>query len=447
VKRWLVKKFFSLVGWMLLGGFIGFWAQWFAAREVTAAGILAGMLAGSVINWSIRTWRAFSFAQWIALGAHGERGSWGREAGWERAADWIERRIRASKRRADNEIRNAQQLLAAMDDLPVGILMLDERERIEWVNKAALVHFDLERERDHLQHFINLARHPDVADLLNNRRFDKTVYLTRGPDKSRLAIRISPFTAASGSGRERLMVLSRDVSDIERADHMRRDFVANASHEIRTPVTVLSGFIETLRTVPLTDEERNRSLETMAAQVNRMRSLIDDLLFLARIEGAPTPPLDTLVPVAALIKQAEEPALVLSNRRHDFSFAENVPDSIAGIERELAGALINLVLNAVHYTPEGGHIAVTWHVLPNGDGILAVKDDGIGISRDDVPRLTERFYRVDRSRSRETGGTGLGLSIVKHVQSRHNGALRIDSEPGKGSTFSLVYPAKRVKRG
>jgi two-component system, OmpR family, phosphate regulon sensor histidine kinase PhoR len=243
------------------------------------------------------------------------------------------------------------------------------------------------------------------------------------------------------------LVLSQDITERERSDGMRRDFVANVSHEIRTPLTVLSGFIETLRSLPLTDVERKRVLQLMTQQADRMGSLVSDLLTLAQLEGSPRPNADRWVALKPLLGQVEIDARVLSGGRHRFVFPTEVDALIAGAQNELQSAITNLVNNAVRYTPEGGRIELTWRVQGDGSGEITVIDTGPGIAREHLPRLTERFYRVDGSRSRDTGGTGLGLSIVKHVVQRHGGELDIQSEVGKGSVFRLVFPAARVRAG
>ena len=240
-------------------------------------------------------------------------------------------------------------------------------------------------------------------------------------------------------------MLSHDITERERSEAMRRDFVANVSHEIRTPLTVLAGFIETMTNLALTESERKRVLVLMTQQADRMGTLVADLLTLAQLEGSPRPNADRWVPLAPLLAQAAIDAKLLSAGRHTLAFASNVQAQIAGAPNELLSALTNLVNNAVRYTPAGGRINVTWKLLADGAGEIAVADTGLGIAREHLPRLTERFYRVDGSRSRDTGGTGLGLSIVKHVMQRHGGELVIQSEPGQGSTFRLVFPAARVR--
>jgi two-component system phosphate regulon sensor histidine kinase PhoR len=263
-----------------------------------------------------------------------------------------------------------------------------------------------------------------------------------GPLRTTLSVLLRPY----GEGKK--LVLSQDITERERADAMRRDFVANVSHEIRTPLTVLAGFVETLSGLPLTEAERKRVLTLMQQQTDRMQALVGDLLTLARLEGSPRPGADRWVSVHDLMRQAQADATALSAGRHRIEIVAS-PDAavaqVAGSEQELFSAISNLLNNAVRYTPAEGSIRLAWCWRSDGGGEIEVSDTGIGISREHLGRLTERFYRVDGSRSRDTGGTGLGLSIVKHVAQRHGGEIDISSEPGKGSTFKLVLPALRVR--
>jgi two-component system, OmpR family, phosphate regulon sensor histidine kinase PhoR len=222
--------------------------------------------------------------------------------------------------------------------------------------------------------------------------------------------------------------------------------VANVSHEIRTPLTVLSGFVETLATVPLSAVEQPRVFELMRQQTARIQTLVDDLLTLAQLEGSPRPPSDRWVAADGVLARVLADAELLSAGRHDLKLDASPGIELAGMDSEIVSALGNLLGNAVRYTPEGGRIDVVSRVRDSdGCAVFEVRDNGIGVAREHLPRLTERFYRVDGSRSRDTGGTGLGLAIVKHVVQRHGGELEIESEPGKGSVFRLVFPAARVR--
>ena len=363
-----------------------------------------------------------------------------RNAGfWGEVGYRVERSIRLLERCVDDERTRLSQFLSAIDASPNGVLLLDSGDRIEWCNGVAADHFGLDPLRDRRQRVTNLVRAPAFVSYLQEGRWDDAISMPEPRGKGTLSVLIRAY------GDEQKLVLSQDITEREQADAMKRDFVANVSHEIRTPLTVLAGFIETMSNLPLTDVERRRVLSLMGQQAARMQTLVSDLLTLATLEGSPRPAADRWVPLGRLLAQAQTDALALSAGRHRIGLVCDDAPQIAGNENELASAIANLVNNAVRYTPEGGRVDMAWRMLPDGTGELSVVDDGIGIAREHLARLSERFYRVDGSRSRDTGGTGLGLSIVKHVVQRHGGTLDIRSEPDKGSTFRLLFPAARVR--
>jgi two-component system phosphate regulon sensor histidine kinase PhoR len=225
---------------------------------------------------------------------------------------------------------------------------------------------------------------------------------------------------------------------------MRREFVANVSHELRTPLTVVAGFLETLREEP-DAEARGRYIDLMDEQSRRMLRLVEDLLTLSALESSPPPPLDERVDVSALVARLGADARALSGGRHRIEAAGEAGLDLLGSEKEITSAFGNLVTNAIRYTPEGGTVRLSWRA--SGEGAeFDVEDTGIGIAPEHIPRLTERFYRVDRGRSRESGGTGLGLAIVKHALSRHDATLHIISRAGAGSRFSARFAGPRVPR-
>jgi len=294
--------------------------------------------------------------------------------------------------------------------------------------------------RDQRQMVTNLLRAPAFVAYIEAGEFAEPLEIAAPSGRMKLSLLVRPY----GEGQK--LLLSQDVTERERMETMRRDFVANVSHEIRTPLTVLSGFVETLASVPLSTTEQPRVLSLMRQQTQRIQSLVDDLLTLAQLEGSPRPPADRWLAADAVVAQALADAEMLSAGRHAIAAELQPRIEVAGLSAELASAMGNLLGNAVRYTPEGGRIDVRW-LVRDGDGcaVFEVRDNGPGIAREHLPRLTERFYRVDGSRSRETGGTGLGLAIVKHVIQRHGGELEIESEPGQGSVFRLVLPAARVR--
>jgi two-component system phosphate regulon sensor histidine kinase PhoR len=298
------------------------------------------------------------------------------------------------------------------------------------------------------QHVAHLIRDPVFNAYVAAADFSAPVTISGRESTPSRPVRLSLQVHPYGQGQR--LLLSRDVTLIEQAEAMRRDFVANVSHELRTPLTVLSGFVETLQTLELPPQDVRRYLGLMATQSDRMQTLVNDLLTLSRLEGSPLPSLDDRVGVDTLLAQCEIDAGALlpnmGRMDHVVEFVQEAPAQLAGVATELQSALSNLVSNAIRYTPAEGRVAVSWKLLPDGSGEFSVQDNGPGIAAEHLPRLTERFYRVDRSRSRDSGGTGLGLAIVKHVVQRHGAVLHIESEPGRGSRFSIVFPASRVHR-
>ena len=363
-----------------------------------------------------------------------------RDAGWwGEMAYRIERGLRLRDATIEQERQRLRDFLDAIEASPNGVLLVDSGDQIEWCNGVAAEHFGLDRERDRRQRVTNLVRAPTFVAYLQRGQYDDAVVITAPSGRGTLMVLVRRY----GDGMK--LVLSQDITERERAEAMRRDFVANVSHEIRTPLTVLAGFLETMTQLPLTDAERRRVLTVMTQQTDRMQTLVGDLLTLAQLEGSPRPPADRWLAVSDLMQRTQVDGLALSAGRHELVVSGGADAEIAGSDTELLSAVGNLVNNAVRYTPAGGRIDVGWRWREDGGAEITVSDNGPGIGREHLPRLTERFYRVDSSRSRETGGTGLGLSIVKHVVQRHGGEIDIVSEPGKGSTFKLVLPALRVR--
>ena len=331
----------------------------------------------------------------------------------------------------DAEIAQRKQITNAVPD---GLFLLDPSGRIMWCNQAALVMHSLDAFRDIGKPIAQLIRAPEFAAYLEDE--------TRSEPVLTIAGRTISFHLERGSEGARLL-LTRDVTEREKLDRMRRDFVANVSHELRTPLTVVGGFVETLADLPLEEAERNRYLQLIGTQTTNMRRLVEDLLTLARLENDQLPPEATPTDLALVAREVLADAEALSSGAHTF-VATIEPATVIGSPSELRSALGNLLSNAVRYTPASGRIMLTvTHAKAEQEIIVEVKDSGVGIAAEHLPRLTERFYRIDRSRSRETGGTGLGLAIVKHVAQRHRAKLEIESQVGgehHGSTFRLRFP-------
>ena len=435
----MTVKYGELLALMALGSLYG----WYAGSVFW---MFAGCVAAAVVWLALEQYRFALVLKWLSTE------DWQNEPKVAHVWALLVERIRKLQKSLNAKARDSQtrldEFLSAIRASPNGVVLLDNQSRIEWANETAGEHLGIDPQRDLMQHVTNLIRDPAFLSYLSKGDFDSEVLIS-GRRWSALkhtivAVRVHPY------GKKRKLMLSRDVTAVQQAEAMRRDFVANVSHEIRTPLTVLSGFVETLQTLELEEADKKHYLSLMAQQAERMQSLVSDLLTLSRLEGSPTPNRQGTVLVSHLIAKCVSDAQglseVLAGGRHGFETDMPQDAELAGSLDELTSALGNLMSNAVRYTPAGGRICVGFRLLPDGDATLWVTDTGPGIAAEHLPRLTERFYRVDRSRSRETGGTGLGLAIVKHVIQRHGGQVNIRSTLGAGSTFELHFPADRVRR-
>ncbi len=327
----------------------------------------------------------------------------------------------------------------AAEAMPDGIVILNDKDQIEWCNAVAEAQLGLNLERDRGQWLAYLLRQAQFSDYLaaHNYREPLIVKSLRTRDLT-LSVQMVPF------GDEQKLLLIRDITQIERVETMRRDFVANVSHELRTPLTVVGGFLETLVDAEQVDPAQMRHyLQLMLEQTTRMQRLVVDLLTLSKLESGNGGLHEGPVDVPRLLETLKREALSLSDGKHRVHLDIGSADGLQGNEDELHSAFGNLVSNAIRYTPEEGEITLSWEKHPDG-AAFAVSDSGLGIDAQHIPRLTERFYRVDRGRSRETGGTGLGLAIVKHILTRHQAKLEVESTAGEGSTFRAVFPRRKV---
>ena len=359
---------------------------------------------------------------------------------WEEVFFRLQRLIRNLKQRIRSIEQQHDHFIEAFQASPNGIVMLDENDQIEWCNSIAERFFGLAFKRDVMQRINFLIRRPEFVQYLQKRNFEDPLLLERIGADGNLSLMLQAFPF----GQKRHLLLVQDVTDLQKADAMRRDFVANVSHEMRTPITVLMGFLETVQTLDLQKDQQEQYFDLMMSQAQRMKSLVEDLLTLANLESNTLPASSAVVKVETLMALLKNDAEALSQGKHAINFELLSPMNLLGEEREIQSAFSNLVSNAIRYTPEVGTIRVAWSVNDQGQGEFSVTDSGPGIASEHLPRLTERFYRVDRSRSRDTGGTGLGLAIVKHVANRHQAQLLIESTPGRGSTFMLRFPKERI---
>lgn len=408
-----------LLGWLL---------------DAVAPMLLLGL--GLYAGWHMR--QVYRLERWLR---HGKRFHPPEAHGiWEEIFQYIYRlqqRNRKRKRKLGSMLNRFQQATAALPDATV---VLADGEHIEWWNDAAEDLLGLIYPRDVGQHIGNLIRNPLFIEYINSTEYDTPIQIA-APAKQHLSLSLRLINYGTG---QRLLV-ARDITRIQQLERMRRDFVANVSHELRTPLTVVSGYLETL--IEEDDEAARRwrkTLTSMHEQSSRMQGIVEDLLMLSRLETQALPDRQSPVDVPELLSQVRDDALRLSgDQAHQISLEVDSSLWLLGDASELRSLFSNLAFNAVRYTPAGGHIQMRWY--PDDQGVhFEVRDSGIGIAAQHLPRLTERFYRIDVGRSRGTGGTGLGLAIVKHVLLRHDAQLQIDSQPGQGSTFRCDFAPNRV---
>ncbi len=351
----------------------------------------------------------------------------------------LRKQLRERQENQDMAVASMEQMLQATRSLPDGIVILDRKERITWLNDAAERYLGLTCTRDVGQFIYYLLRNARFTEWLNLEDFSQPLRM-HSPIHPEIALNLKMVPIQN----DLRMLFCQDITELEQVDAMRRDFVANVSHELRTPITVIAGFLEGFADMESPSPEQFKThIGLMCEQTDRIRRLLDDLLTLARLEGEQDIQNET-VDMPAMIEALAADARSLSQGRHEIEVRRNCRDNLIGRSQDLHSAFGNLVGNAVRYTPTGGRITLCWRRTESGTGEFSVTDTGDGIEAKHIPRLTERFYRVDKGRSRASGGTGLGLAIVKHVLQRHQGRLRIESELGKGSTFTAVLPADRV---
>jgi two-component system phosphate regulon sensor histidine kinase PhoR len=437
-------------------------------RVMVGAGLVAGigaLLGGATLAMALaavvvltaflyHTWKLGQLLTWLRSEHHAHDmpdglGTWG-----EVLSDLYRllRQERVSQQALSDALSRFQQAAAA---LPDGAVMLDIDHNIVWCNPVAEDHWRISLARDRMQTITYIIRHPEFNTYLSARSINETLSLKMiqpldngGTRELTLAVQLVAF------GDEQMLLLSRDVSERERLERMRSDFVANVSHELRTPLTVMAGFLETLQTADRAEgvtamrpEMVRRSLDHMAQQTTRMQRLVDDLLALSRLEDQQNKLTESVIDLTALVQSSVADARVMSSGKHTIEALLD-PAWLVANRDEVASVVSNLISNAVRYTPEGGQIVVTLGASAAGELVLSVADNGEGIAPEHLPRLTERFYRVDRGRSRAAGGTGLGLAIVKHVLMRHGGRLEIDSRQGMddhGSNFRAIFPKARSR--
>ncbi|TCT11200.1 phosphate regulon sensor histidine kinase PhoR [Paralcaligenes ureilyticus] len=427
----MIKTLISIGLWGLLGWACGAWIDPAAGWPIFAFGLILMILVSGQQIARIAKWvKDISRPPPPAVGP------------WDDILAPIYRQLRKNSAQIEQLNRHVDGIMLAAEALPDGAITLNEEMQVTWCNQTATEHTGLNLQTDRNFSILNILRAPEFALYARQNSWPAPVLLhlsQSGHDKS-LLVQLTPY------GVGQFLIVTRDVTQIEKMETTRKDFVANVSHELRTPLTVLTGFLETLHDMPqasISDEQRSHYQTLMLDQAQRMQAIVNDLLTLSTLESSPTVEGEP-VRVSALIHNALKQVEMLSHDQH--IFVQNIAEDlgIVGIESELASAISNLLTNALRYTPKDGTITVSWYTTETGQACYSVQDTGIGIASQDIPRLTERFYRVDRGRSRATGGTGLGLAITKHVAMRHGAELSIHSRLGAGSLFTLHFPAARV---
>lgn len=415
-----------LVAGLLLG-----WAV-----DNVAAGLFVVTLGLAI--WQLRQLRRYLW--WV------EKGDWSNAPSvsgmWGDVYTHFYRMVQRNRRRKRMLLDIVNRFRESALALPDATVTLNEDGGIVWWNEMARRLFGLKSGHDVGQRIDNLLRHPTFTHYYQNADFQEAVEIPSPVHPQiTLSVRVIRY------GNKELLLVGQDVTRLHRLEQTRQDFVANVSHELRTPLTVVGGYVETLLDSELGRDPRwQRSLEQMSQQTSRMTAIVDDLLYLTKLETQAVPVRKTAVNVAALLHSVHSEAEVLKkpgSAQFKFSVQADEQVWLLGDEAELHSALSNIVVNAIRYSPKGGEIVLSWYRDEEG-GKLSVSDQGIGIPAADIPRLTERFYRVDNSRSRHSGGTGLGLSIVKHVLVHHDATLSVRSEVNKGSTFTCVFPSDRL---
>jgi two-component system phosphate regulon sensor histidine kinase PhoR len=404
-------------------------------------GFVTGYIAWSLVigfgaycAWML--WQVYRLEHWLLQKDPGlppeADGAWGN----------ISDRIYHLKRRDNREKQRLQSLLNRVEDttaaLPDAVILIDPRGNMTWWNETAseLLKF---QPSDQQSPLVNYIRDPQFIDYFEAGKY-KEPFTLPSPHRNNqhLQFQITRY------GQDQRLVLVRDISRIHRLEQMRKDFVANVSHELRTPLTVIKGYLETLSdNVESTAPKWLKPLQQMQQQCERMSLLVNDLITLSRLETEDPQPKQTAVDIVKMLAMVRGDASIVGQDNYTLTLTCDCQKKIRGNQKELQSAISNIVINAITYSPKGSHIDIRY--FEDNKGLhVSVQDDGIGIDPVHVSRLTERFYRVDASRSINTGGTGLGLAIVKHVLLRHDGRLDIKSELGKGSIFTCSFPLSRI---
>nr|WP_318382466.1 phosphate regulon sensor histidine kinase PhoR [uncultured Enterobacter sp.] len=421
-KRLVFELIIACIPALILGAIFGY-LPWFLLASVT------GLLVWHFWNLLQLSWWLWVDRSMTPPPGHGS---------WEPLLYGLHQMQMRNKKRRRELGSLIKRFRSGAESLPDAVVLTTEEGAIFWCNGLAQQLLGLRWPDDNGQNILNLLRYPEFTRYLKHQEFDKPLHLVLSNGRH-LEIRVMPYSE------QQLLMVARDVTQMYQLEGARRNFFANVSHELRTPLTVLQGYLEMMQEQTLEGAPREKALHTMREQTSRMEGLVRQLLTLSKIEASPVQLLNETIDVPMMLRVVEREAQTLSQQKHELEFDVDQTLKVLGSDEQMRSAISNLVYNAVNHTPPGTHIAVAWKRVAHG-AEFSVTDNGPGIAAEHIPRLTERFYRVDKARSRQTGGSGLGLAIVKHAVNHHDSRLDISSTPGKGTRFSFVLPERMIAK-
>lgn len=421
-KRLVLELFLSCIPALVLGAMFGY-LPWFLLASVT------GLLIWHFWNLLQLSWWLWVDRSMTPPPGHGS---------WEPLLYGLHQMQLRNKKRRRELGSLIKRFRSGAESLPDAVVLTTEEGVIFWCNGLAQQLLGLRWPDDNGQNILNLLRYPEFTQYLKQQTFTKPLNLVLNNGRH-LEIRVMPYSE------QQLLMVARDVTQMHQLEGARRNFFANVSHELRTPLTVLQGYLEMMQEQTLAGATREKALHTMREQTSRMEGLVKQLLTLSKIEASPIHTPNEVIDVPMMLRVVEREAQTLSQQQQTLEFHVDSSLKVLGSDEQMRSAISNLVYNAVNHTPPATHIIVSWQRVANGVE-FSVEDNGPGIAAEHIPRLTERFYRVDKARSRQTGGSGLGLAIVKHAVNHHDSRLEITSEPGKGTRFSFTLPERLIAK-
>ena len=421
-KRLVLELFLSCIPALVLGAMFGY-LPWFLLASVT------GLLIWHFWNLLQLSWWLWVDRSMTPPPGHGS---------WEPLLYGLHQMQLRNKKRRRELGSLIKRFRSGAESLPDAVVLTTEEGVIFWCNGLAQQLLGLRWPDDNGQNILNLLRYPEFTQYLKQQAFTKPLNLVLNNGRH-LEIRVMPYSE------QQLLMVARDVTQMHQLEGARRNFFANVSHELRTPLTVLQGYLEMMQEQTLAGATREKALHTMREQTSRMEGLVKQLLTLSKIEASPIHTPNEVIDVPMMLRVVEREAQTLSQQRQAIEFHVDPSLKVLGSDEQMRSAISNLVYNAVNHTPPATHIIVSWQRVASGVE-FSVEDNGPGIAAEHIPRLTERFYRVDKARSRQTGGSGLGLAIVKHAVNHHDSRLEITSEPGKGTRFSFTLPERLIAK-